>query len=81
MYLYILFKVWSNVSNEAQDLISKLLELNVEKRLSAKEVLKHPWLIEKVKETSGSVYTERKRLMSGWIKRCEYARLCSCNLL
>lgn len=74
MYLYnIIFKVWSNISSEAQDLISKLLELNVEKRLSAKEVLKHPWLIEKVKQISRKVYVERKRFMSGWINRCEHA--------
>lgn len=32
-----------NSSPEAQDLIIKLLEVNPEKRLSAKEALQHPW--------------------------------------
>ena len=30
-------------SNEVQDLVKKLLEVNVSKRLSAQEALKHPW--------------------------------------
>ena len=30
-------------SEEAKDLVSKLLEKNIEKRLSAKEALNHPW--------------------------------------
>jgi calcium-dependent protein kinase len=30
-------------SNEVQDLVKKLLEVNVNKRLSAQEALKHPW--------------------------------------
>ena len=30
-------------SNEVQDLINSLLEINIKKRLSAKEALEHPW--------------------------------------
>ena len=32
-------------SNEVRDLLNKLLDKNVSKRLSAKEALKHPWFI------------------------------------
>ena len=35
---------WDNVSNEAKDLISKLLVVNHNERFSAEEVLLHPWV-------------------------------------
>ncbi|KAG8467101.1 hypothetical protein KFE25_000417 [Diacronema lutheri] len=37
-------EVWSNVSDAAKDLIARLLERNPEKRLTAKQILAHPWL-------------------------------------
>lgn len=36
--------VWRNISSSAKDLISKLLELNVEKRISVNEALEHIWI-------------------------------------
>ncbi|ANQ08114.1 Asparagine-rich protein [Plasmodium coatneyi] len=36
--------VWKSISSSAKDLISKLLELNVEKRISANEALEHIWI-------------------------------------
>ncbi|CRG96279.1 calcium-dependent protein kinase 7, putative [Plasmodium gallinaceum] len=36
--------IWKNISSSAKDLISKLLELNVEKRISANEALEHIWI-------------------------------------
>eukprot|EP01025_Chloroclados_australasicus_P018255 TRINITY_DN1946_c0_g2_i2.p1 TRINITY_DN1946_c0_g2~~TRINITY_DN1946_c0_g2_i2.p1 ORF type:complete len:675 (-),score=121.75 TRINITY_DN1946_c0_g2_i2:1748-3772(-) len=36
--------VWEEVSDQAKDLISKLLVVNPNKRLSAGEALQHPWL-------------------------------------
>mmetsp|Transcript_9060 Transcript_9060/g.13531 ORF Transcript_9060/g.13531 Transcript_9060/m.13531 type:complete len:337 (-) Transcript_9060:288-1298(-) len=38
---------WSGVSNEACDLIRKLLTVDVSKRITAAEALNHPWLIKK----------------------------------
>ncbi|KAG6622787.1 CAMK/CDPK protein kinase [Phytophthora cinnamomi] len=35
---------WTNVSNEAKDLISHLLLVDASKRLTADEVLRHPWI-------------------------------------
>lgn len=35
---------WNKVSSGAKDLIKKLLNLNVEKRLTAADALKHPWV-------------------------------------
>lgn len=35
---------WKKVSNEAKDLIKKLLVVDPEKRLSVEEALTHPWL-------------------------------------
>lgn len=39
---------WDNVSNEAKDLISKLLVVNHNERYSADEVLSHPWVKHRV---------------------------------
>ncbi|EUD65412.1 CAMK protein kinase [Plasmodium inui San Antonio 1] len=36
--------IWKSISSSAKDLISKLLELNVEKRISANEALEHIWI-------------------------------------
>jgi calcium/calmodulin-dependent protein kinase I len=36
---------WDSVSDNAKDLVGKLLCVNPDKRLSAEEVLKHPWLV------------------------------------
>ncbi|GMF43005.1 unnamed protein product [Phytophthora fragariaefolia] len=35
---------WTNVSEEAKDLISRLLLVDASKRLTADEVLRHPWV-------------------------------------
>jgi calcium-dependent protein kinase len=34
---------WKHISDEAKDLIYKLLQLNIKKRLTAQSALKHPW--------------------------------------
>jgi MAP kinase interacting serine/threonine kinase len=39
-------EIWGKISSEAKDLISKLLEINAERRLSANETLRHAWLNE-----------------------------------
>eukprot|EP00470_Lotharella_oceanica_P010878 CAMPEP_0170190702 /NCGR_PEP_ID=MMETSP0040_2-20121228/49930_1 /TAXON_ID=641309 /ORGANISM="Lotharella oceanica, Strain CCMP622" /LENGTH=414 /DNA_ID=CAMNT_0010438631 /DNA_START=46 /DNA_END=1290 /DNA_ORIENTATION=+ len=38
------YKIWENISKEAIDLTSKLLEKDPRKRLTAKQALEHPWL-------------------------------------
>ena len=35
---------FKNVSDQARDLIKKLLEVDPEKRISSDEILQHPWL-------------------------------------
>ncbi|XP_018565099.1 serine/threonine-protein kinase Aurora-2-like [Anoplophora glabripennis] len=40
-----LFTVPDHVSNEAKDLMKRLLVVNPDKRLELKEVLKHPWIL------------------------------------
>jgi serine/threonine protein kinase len=36
--------VWSNISDEAKDLVRKMLIVDPAKRWSASECLKHPWI-------------------------------------
>eukprot|EP01100_Stratorugosa_tubuloviscum_P007584 TRINITY_DN313_c0_g4_i2.p1 TRINITY_DN313_c0_g4~~TRINITY_DN313_c0_g4_i2.p1 ORF type:complete len:523 (+),score=265.80 TRINITY_DN313_c0_g4_i2:52-1569(+) len=35
--------IWRLISNEAKDLISKLLQLDIEKRLTISQAIRHPW--------------------------------------
>lgn len=35
---------WSSISDQAKDLISKMLVVDVSKRITARQALKHPWL-------------------------------------
>ncbi|CAI8030414.1 MAP kinase-interacting serine/threonine-protein kinase 1 [Geodia barretti] len=44
MYLYLCPYEWAGVSEEAKDLIMKLLVRVANQRLSAKQVLQHPWV-------------------------------------
>jgi len=37
-------EAWKYISEQAKDLISKMMEVDVKKRLSIKEAMLHPWL-------------------------------------
>ena len=37
--------LWKYKSDFVKDLISKMLELNIEKRISAQDILKHEWFL------------------------------------
>jgi calcium-dependent protein kinase len=43
---------WSNISNEAKDLVSKMLKYDPAERPSCSELLKHPWFDNANKETA-----------------------------
>lgn len=36
-------ELWNSVTEASRDLIRKMLQLDVTKRYSAKQVLEHPW--------------------------------------
>jgi len=42
-------KVWNSVSTDAKEFITALLQIDVSKRLSAEEALKHKWIVEQSK--------------------------------
>ena len=58
--------VWDKISSEAKELIQKLLVYDPNKRLSASDALKHPWLcdeeikekVKKILDSEGSSYLE-----------------------
>lgn len=37
-------KQWLNISNYAKDLISRMLEVDPEKRITVEEAIQHPWI-------------------------------------
>lgn len=41
--------IWNSISPEAKDLISKLLQVDTKKRITATDALTHPWIKKKVK--------------------------------
>ena len=49
---------WSNVSEDAKDLIRGLLNIDENTRLTADQVLNHPWLIKSSNELSGRILDE-----------------------
>jgi len=44
-------KYWKKHSKEAKDLISQMLVLNPDERISASEALEHPWMVTNTEET------------------------------
>ncbi|XP_061171447.1 peripheral plasma membrane protein CASK-like isoform X3 [Saccostrea echinata] len=46
---YHMKKQWLNISNYAKDLVSQMLEVDPEKRITVEEALQHPWIKERGK--------------------------------
>ncbi|XP_056004337.1 peripheral plasma membrane protein CASK-like isoform X4 [Ostrea edulis] len=46
---YHMRKQWLNISNYAKDLISRMLEVDPEKRITVEEAIQHPWIKERGK--------------------------------
>jgi len=62
---------WTNISNDAKDLIKKLLVVDAKKRLTASQALQHPWLLKggpdtklNVKSEKATQYSSQRRLLS-----------------
>ncbi|CAG8490881.1 4296_t:CDS:2 [Diversispora eburnea] len=51
---------WSGISDEAKDLINKMLEYNPDKRITANDALQHPWFLKKAINVIQSVTRMRK---------------------
>jgi serine/threonine protein kinase len=56
---------WDPVSDEAKDLISRLLVLDPAERLTAREVLQHPWFKTASTATMTSGVMDRLRSLTG----------------
>lgn len=57
---------WDEVSDDAKDLVSKMLIIDPKKRISIEQIWKHPWLKQYVKDKSPSYFS------SGDFKHAEY---------
>ncbi|OMJ92660.1 hypothetical protein SteCoe_4534 [Stentor coeruleus] len=51
--------IWNNVSKPAKDLLQKLLNVNKNQRLSAREALRHPWLRSAIDHPIDRSHSER----------------------
>lgn len=47
--------VWSTKSHEGRDLVRRLLEVDPQKRITAKETLSHPWFLPSTKMSKQSL--------------------------
>ena len=56
-------KVWKPISNEAKDLLTKLMDPNHKTRITAEEALEHPWFKSKSDRTTFHLYN----FLSKWI--------------
>lgn len=48
---------WTNISDEAKDFVEKLLVVDTQKRYTAKQLLKHPW----IKNVEGKITAKTKK--------------------
>lgn len=62
--------VWNKISNEAKDLIKKMLHIDPMKRWTPKQCLSHPWITgECHKENHYQVLSDSRRLMTARLAR------------
>ncbi|XP_040054555.1 ribosomal protein S6 kinase alpha-1 isoform X2 [Gasterosteus aculeatus] len=56
---------WDTVSDAAKDLVSKMLHVDPHQRLTAKQVLKHPWIVQRDKLPSSQLPHQDPKLVKG----------------
>jgi serine/threonine protein kinase len=70
---------WDNVSDNAKDLINKLLVIDNSKRLTTDEILKHPWLTGKNYSDQALVFDYQKFKASKLVYIINFLYLEICN--
>lgn len=65
---------WDKISSEAKDLIDCMFTVDPDKRISAKEALKHPWMTKETDECHESFQDEHKEQMDSYIKEKKAAK-------
>lgn len=56
---------WDSVSDAAKDLVSKMLHVDPHQRLTAKQVLKHPWIVRRDKLPNSQLPHQDPKLVKG----------------
>ncbi|KAM8913878.1 ribosomal protein S6 kinase alpha-1 isoform 3-T3 [Spinachia spinachia] len=56
---------WDTVSEAAKDLVSKMLHVDPHQRLTAKQVLKHPWIVQRDKLPNSQLPHQDPKLVKG----------------
>uniref|UniRef100_A0A8C7ZLX8 Ribosomal protein S6 kinase n=1 Tax=Oryzias sinensis TaxID=183150 RepID=A0A8C7ZLX8_9TELE len=56
---------WDTVSDAAKDLVSKMLHVDPLQRLTAKQVLKHPWIVQREKLPNSQLPHQDPKLVKG----------------
>lgn len=52
--------VWNDISKEAKDLISKLLERQADMRLTSEEAYNHPWIQRQKNKEFGEIHVDKQ---------------------
>ena len=71
------YRHWKNKSGHAKDLINKLLVMNPKERLTAAEVLKHPWVANGVANKEKRLNSKHLRLHQARRKMRRCGKSCS----
>uniref|UniRef100_A0A7N6A0A7 Ribosomal protein S6 kinase n=1 Tax=Anabas testudineus TaxID=64144 RepID=A0A7N6A0A7_ANATE len=56
---------WDTVSDAAKDLVSKMLHVDPHQRLTAKQVLRHPWIVQRDKLPNSQLPHQDPKLVKG----------------
>uniref|UniRef100_A0A4W5LZM0 Ribosomal protein S6 kinase n=1 Tax=Hucho hucho TaxID=62062 RepID=A0A4W5LZM0_9TELE len=56
---------WDGVSEAAKDLVSKMLHVDPHQRLTAMQVLKHPWIVQRDKLSNSQLQHQDAKLVKG----------------
>ncbi|XP_071353671.1 ribosomal protein S6 kinase alpha-1 isoform X1 [Trachinotus anak] len=56
---------WDTVSDAAKDLVSKMLHVDPHQRLTARQVLKHPWIVQRDKLPNSQLPHQDPKLVKG----------------
>merc|ERR550532_520392 len=69
-------KVWDLVPSTGQDLVKRLMLLDVDKRLSAEDALQHPWIVNRANANSEPIHDDMLAALCSFSDTTLFKRSC-----